>query len=244
MAGPLTPGRSRRLLAALAVCGALACAGCGGPPAAGHDASTADSKCGLQAAALLTPRVMPGFVQLMRFNRAQLPGSHGVPGHPPWDVTQYVCGEEEGFVSDVIMYGRYRAQDDAFARSLGYTVGKFPLVPYQGPAVAQLPHYIFEAYEEVYQFRSPTAAARWLSSVRRSPLAPHDLSGLPLPPGFIARIEVMGRDNGNDEHTFGASGQHGNDVIFVSFRGGRELCWTDVKTLWSRAYAHISAHLA
>jgi hypothetical protein len=68
---------------------------------------------------------MPGSVELFRFTNAPLPGSHGI-GQPAWDIRQYVCGEEESFISDVIMYGRYRTLENAFVRSLGYKVGKWP----------------------------------------------------------------------------------------------------------------------
>jgi hypothetical protein len=171
--------------------------------------------------------------------KVPLPGQEGLPGHPPWDVTQYVCGEDESFVSDLIMYGRYRAQDDAFARSLGYITGKWPLLPYEGSAVSQRPHDIFETYEEIYQFRSPGAAAMWLGNLR-GPSSRDDLAGLQLPAAFIARTEVMGPDNGRDEHSIDVSGERGDEVLFVTFRGGLLLSWHDVSRPWSSAYALIS----
>jgi hypothetical protein len=211
-----------------------------------HPARTASGAatvgCGVRVAALLTPSDMPGSVELFRFTNAPLPGSHGI-GQPAWDIRQYVCGEEESFISDVIMYGRYRTLENAFVRSLGYKVGKWPLLPYEGPAVSDLPHDVFETYEEIYQFQSAKAASIWLADERATP-DPDDLSGLPLPAGFIARSEAMGPDDSRDEHTIGIGGQDGDTLIFVSFRGGMDLSWADVKNTWLRAYSSIDETLS
>jgi hypothetical protein len=139
------------------------------------------------------------------------------------------------------MYGKYRAQDNALARSLGYPIGKIPLLPYEGTAVTQLPHRVFQSDEEIYQFRSAKAAATWLANGRWTPKPWHALTGLPLPRGFLAIPGVTGPDNGRDEHGIGISGQRGDLVIVVSFNGGKDLDWDDVKAIWSRAYTHLAA---
>lgn len=192
---------------------------------------------------MLTRTEMPGFFQDALIKNSQLPGSHGLAGHPRWDTTQYVCGQIYGFLADTIMYGKYRAQDNALARSLGYPIGKIPLLPYEGPAVTQLPHRVFQADEEVFQFRSAKAAATWLADGRWSPAPRHPLPGLPLPRGFLAIPGVAGPDNGRDQHGIGISGQRGDLVIVVSFNGGKDLAWADVKALWSRAYTRLAATL-
>lgn len=160
-------------------------------------------------------------------------GADDIGGDPNWS----------NGISALIMYGRYRAQDDALARGLGYVTGKWPLLPYQGSAVSNLPHGIFETYEEIYQFRSSKAAATWLDDLRATP-NPNDIPGLLLPPSFIARSEVMGSDNGLDEHEIAIGGQHGNELIFVSFRGGKKLAWNDINKIWSSAYSLISKTFA
>jgi hypothetical protein len=192
---------------------------------------------------MLTPQDMPEFYQLDRITHSQLPGSHGLPFHPRWDTTQYVCGQIYDFLADVIMYGKYRAQDNALARSLGYPIGKVPLLPYEGAAVTQLPHGVFQASEEIFQFRSAKAAAMWLADGRSSPTPWHALAGAPLPRGFLAIPGVSGPDNGRDQHGIGISGTHGDLVIVVSFNGGEDLDWADVKAIWSRAYTHLAATL-
>jgi hypothetical protein len=192
---------------------------------------------------MLTPHDMPAFFQDSRITNARLPGSHGLPGHSQWDITKYVCGQLYEFLSDVIMYGKYRAQDNTLARSLGYPIGKIPLLPYEGPAVTQLPHGVFQADEEVFQFGSAKAAATWLANGRWSPTPRHALTGLPLPRGFLAIPGVAWPDNGRDQHGIGISGQRGDLVVVVSFNGGRDLSWADVKAIWSRAYTHLAATL-
>jgi hypothetical protein len=141
------------------------------------------------------------------------------------------------------MYGKYRTQENALARSLGYPIGKIPLLPYEGTAVTQLPHGVFQADEEVFQFRSAKAAATWVADGRWSPTPWHALTGLPLPAGFLAIPGVSGPDNGRDQHGIGISGTRGDLVIVVSFNGGKDLAWPDVKAIWTRAYTHLAATL-
>lgn len=221
----------------------VVCGGCSGSSPVGNTPASKVGTCAASDAAMLTQHDMPGFAEIYRFTNTKLPGSHGIAAHPRWDTTQYICGQSYGFISHVIMTGRYRAQDNALARSLGYPIGKIPLLPYEGPAVSQLPHAVFEAYEEVFQFRSAKAAGMWLADGRRSPTPHPALTGLTLPNGFTAIPGVAGPDNGRDEHGIGISGQRGNLVIVVSFQGGKELAWGDVKTIWSRAYTHLAETL-
>ncbi len=243
MPRPLARARSRVVLCTAVAYWMILCAGCSGAPPAGNTPTGQVGKCIISSTGMLTQRAMPGFVEVYRFTNARLPGSHGIAGHAPWDITQYVCGQSYSFISNVIMHGRYRAGDDALARSLGYPVGKIPLLPYEGPAVSQLPHGVFEVDEEVFQFRSPRAAETWLANGRWSPTPLHYLAGLSLPSGFRAIAGVTGADNGRDQHGIGISGQQDNLVIVVSFNGGRELAWPDVKAVWYRAYTYLAKTL-
>jgi hypothetical protein len=186
---------------------------------------------------------LPGFISMFDASNVPLPGSHGEANHPASDVAQYVCGLSNGFVSQVIMYGKYRAQDNALARKLGYSIGEFPLLPVIGPVVSALPHGVFEAYEEVFQFRSASAAATWLSGARWEPTPPQDLADVSLPVGFVARAGTSGPNDGKHEHGIGISGQIGTDVIVVSFNGGRLLSWSDVQHFWLTDYRLLAPSL-
>ena len=88
--------------------------------------------------------------------------------------------------------------------------------------------------------RDAADAKTWLDNALWTPTPPHDLSGLSLPSGFVARAGVTGPDNGKDEHGIGISGQRGDLVLVVSFNGGRDLAWSDVGAAWLRAYTHLA----
>jgi hypothetical protein len=186
---------------------------------------------------------LPGFVTMIRQDFAQAPGDPGIGGHPPWDITQYVCGHGSGLVSNVIMYGKYRAQDDALARSLGYRVGKFPLVPYIGTAVSALPHKAFEVYETALQFRSAKAAAAFADSGRPGTAPRPSLTGSSLPANFLADASVAGPNDGRHEHRIAITGRIGVFVITLSVAGGKDLAWPDIRPIWAHAYQQLTRHL-
>jgi hypothetical protein len=218
-------------VAVLALVVAAACdAGSAVAPSARNDASTT---CRLSSSMMVA--AWPDLIPMFREAHSQLPGSHGIASHPRSSLTQYVCGQYDGFAGNDIMYGKYRAENNALARSLGYQTGKWPLLPVVGQVISALPHGLFEAYEEAYQFRTTAAAAAWLASARWEPVPPKNMA-VSLPTNFIARAGVAGKDDGTHEHGIGISGQIGATVLVVSFHGGRELSWPDIRSLWTMAY--------
>ena len=239
--GGMSRGFSRagRKVAVLLV--AVLAAGCGVAKGSTQSASASRVICRVSQAVM--PVGLPGFVTMFRQDLPQPPGDRGVQGHPPWDLTQYVCGQGNGFVANDIMYGKYRAQDDALARSLGYQIGRLPLLPYVGTAVSAVPHKVFEAYEVVVQFRSARAAAIWLSGARGRPAAPGGLTGVSLPDGFLARAGVAGPDDGKHEHQIGITGRIGTAVVAVSINGGRDLSWQNARPIWDSAWQRLERSL-
>jgi hypothetical protein len=221
---------------------AVSASGCGAQPGASRDAAPGPGP-GCRVGRPVMLAGLPGFVTMLRQDFAQAPGDLGVRGHPNWDITQYVCGEGSGFIADDIMYGKYRAQDNALARSLGYRVGKFPLVPYIGTAVTALPRKAFETYEVVLQFRSAKAAADWLNSGQQSP-APHGrLTAASLPHTFTAEAGMAGPNDGRHEHRIAVTGRVGAVVIALSIAGGQDLAWPDVRPIWASAYRRLTQYL-
>jgi hypothetical protein len=171
------PRRWRLLLVPVAALALVVAAAC--------DAGSAGSqpaRQGSSATCRLSPSMMvaswPDLISMFRDAPAQLPGSQGTAGHPRWDLTHYVCGQYDGFVASDIMYGKYRAEDNALARSLGYQIGKWPLLPVVGQVVSALPHGLLEAYEEAFQFRTAAAAAAWLADARWEPVPPENMTGV------------------------------------------------------------------
>jgi hypothetical protein len=187
---------------------------------------------------------LPGFVSFVSFPDARLPGSHGLPGHELPMYRQFQCGVSYGFLAKIVLTGKYRAQDDALARSLHYRVGKWPLVPFVGDIVSQRPHLPLEIYEGIYEFGSTQAAAQWLQTIRYTPQPPHGLAAPGLPGGFIARTGVTGPDDGQHEHEVGVNGRVGSMVLTLGFQGGRSLSWADVRQLWKAAWSQFQRGLS
>ena len=223
------------LLAASAV-------GCGAQSGASRNVTVgARPGCRVSRPVMLT--AMPGFVTMLQQDFAQVPGDSGLGSQTAPDITQYVCGEGSGFVSDDIMYGKYRTQDNALAQRLGYRVGKFPLVPYTGAAVTALPDGVFETYEMVLQFRSAKAAAGWLSGGQQSPGPDGRLSTTSLPRTFTAEASSAGPNDGQHEHRITVTGRVGAVVIALNIAGGLHLAWPDVQPIWASAYQRLTHNL-
>jgi hypothetical protein len=217
---------------------AASAAGCAAPSRGSANAATVPGRpCRVGRPVLLADP--PAFVTIVRQDFTQPPGDPGLDGHPSPGLTQYVCGYGAGFVSDHIMYGTYRAQDNALARSLGYQVGKYPLVPYVGTAVSALPHQVLEAYETILQFRSAKAAAAYLGGAQPSPR----LAGSSLPPGFTAQASVVGPDDGRHERRISITGHLGAYAITLDIAGGKDLSWPDIQPTWASAYHQLTRSL-
>lgn len=159
----------------------------------------------------------------------------GQAGHPIWLATQYQCGVGYGFLADIILQGKYREQDDAQARSLGYPIGKWPYVPFIGSITSQAPHLTLEIYESVFQFRSERAAQSMLDSYRNTSalIAPG------VPKGFRISTSLIGPDDGLHERGIGVLGRVGSIFMAVSFQGGRDLSWDDVRSLWTQVWRQL-----
>jgi hypothetical protein len=239
--GSAGPARQAAAWLAAALLTASA-AGCAASARGSTDAPAGPGRaCRVGQPAMLA--ALPGFVSMIRQDFTQAPGDRGLGGHPSWDMTQYVCGDGSGFISDAIMYGRYRAQDNALARSLGYRVGKFPLVPYVGTAVSALPHQVLEVYETALQFRSAKAAAAFLGGGQPGPAPRADLTGLSLPENFLAHASMAGPNDGRHEHRIAITGRSGVFVITLGVAGGKDLAWSSVRPIWARAYQRLTHYL-
>ena len=128
-------------------------------------------------------------------------GRGSAPGEsPPLFEANYLAGHITGYLSDVAVYGPYRTQLDAAASSLGYSIGKWPLVPLVGQVVKDNPG-LLEVYVEVRAFKSDAGANSWLSSLAGS-YALADYKVVPPPDNNVAlAVEgTLGQDDGFHEH--------------------------------------------
>jgi hypothetical protein len=151
-------------------------------------------------------------------------GRGSAPGEsPPLFEADYLAGHITGYLSDVAVYGPYRTQLDAAASSLGYSIGKWPLVPLVGQVVKDSPG-LLEVYVEVRAFKSDAGAKSWLSSLAGS-YALADYKVVPPPDKHVAlAVEgTLGQDDGFHEHIVFYDVQVASRVLRLAYQGGSGL---------------------
>jgi hypothetical protein len=176
-----------------------------------------------------TSHLMDGVAALDGFSvnvDSDLPviGRGSAPGEsPPTFVTDYETGHITGYLSDIAVYGPYRTQLDAAASSLGYSIGKWPLVPLVGQVVKDNPG-LLEVYVEVRAFKSDAGANSWLSSLGGS-YSLADYKVVPPPNQHVAlAVEgTLGQDDGLHEHIVMYDIQVASRVLRLAYQGGTGL---------------------
>jgi hypothetical protein len=113
-----------------------------------------------------------------------------------------------------------------YARSLGYTTGRWPLVPLVGKVVTDNLG-LLEAYEVHHAFTSATAAAQVIQGFRDSmtldPQA-HALDPSLFGPSWTAAVRsVLGSNHGRHEVVIQVIEPLGPHVVELSFQGGAGL---------------------
>jgi hypothetical protein len=236
---------SAAVLTAVPACAARPAQAPGGvTTAAGH------ARCDGPGRALIPAARLPGFAELVTMPDAALP-VHWSGRHPLPFAGRYLCGQFHGFVTGLAMTGKYRRQDDERARRLGYTLGKWPLVPLTGAIVAQRKHQVLEIYEGAYQFSSASAAAAFLraqSGGSQVPvlagealrLQPHSLAVTPAP-GAVVTERPLGPHAATDERAIYVGLRTGGLALTLSFQGGQALSWRDVSPYWQMEKAQLAA---
>jgi hypothetical protein len=243
------------LAAALALGAAVLTAvpACSARPAQGPARVTAAAgplRCDGAGRALIPAARLRGFTELVAMPDAALP-VHWSGRHPLPFAGRYQCGQFRGFVTGLAMAGRYRRQNDQRARRLGYTLGKWPLVPLTGAIVAQRKHQVLEIYEGAYQFSSASAAAAFLraeSGGGQVPilagealrLQPHPLAVTPAP-GAVVTERLLGPHAAADERAIYVGLRTGGLALTLSFQGGQALSWRDVSPYWQMEKAQLAA---
>lgn len=244
----LTVSRVTAALAALAV--ALV-AGCSGGTAARQARTTASQvDCGLFQRLFPSTTRLPGYTLMVNFRQAVLP-IQSLPGHPLPFENRYACGQFRGFIISLALSGSYRQQDNARARALGYTIGKWPLVPLTGAIVRQQAHRVLEIYEGIYEFSSPAAAAAFLRAESGGAQA-HIIAGLgrsmeahrlpvSMAPGVQVTERLLGPLPAIDERAIYVGLRMSSYAITLSFQGGQSLGWRDVIPYWNTVWSRLSA---
>jgi hypothetical protein len=126
--------------------------------------------CALSGGAFLTAsELTPGpFVQFLSQDLTVAPVKGGISQEGPGAVARrtFTKGHIDGDLSELAVSGPDRAAEDNYARSLGYSIGPWPLVPLNGPVVSHNPG-VLEVYQEDLVFDS-TAGAQAMESIFRT----------------------------------------------------------------------------
>jgi hypothetical protein len=168
-------GIRRAFASALLVGATLAFASCTSASRAPQSAvasRSATRSCATVDAAFLQAADLPGDFQTIvddpfsssPFARHGLSGSASRP-----DISDFKSGRLWGRIATVAVNGPDRASEDAVARSYNYTVGKFPLVPLEGPVVLHNPG-VLEVYQTNSEFLTVAGAKDGMYSLRGSAL--------------------------------------------------------------------------
>jgi hypothetical protein len=104
-----------------------------------------------------------------RFTESPL-AAHRLPvGTPPAQISEWLSGRLKGWISTIAVSGPDRPTEDETARSLGYDIGKWPLVPLSGPVVQHNPG-ILEIYETHDAFSAIEGAQAFFQALEQSAL--------------------------------------------------------------------------
>lgn len=143
-----------------------------------------------------------------------------------------------GYVADLAVHGPDRAEEDAYARSLNYQVGYWPLVPLYGTVVQHHPG-LLEVYEHVAVFSNEAAASEMFGMLLKSESSQVQqfVNGTPVPtPTLLSQLTTSflvytpPRD-AYSETTFGSNVVVGRAVLQVTFQGGSGLTADSVNSL-------------
>jgi hypothetical protein len=156
-------------------------------------------------------------------------GRGSPPGvSPPAYVSDYQAGRMVGYVANIAVTGLDRPGLNAAARSLGYQIGKWPLVPLVGPVVQHNPG-LLETYVTVVVFKSTAGSRSWLSFKSMS-FAQAGYTTLTSPNNRIAiSVEgILGNNDGIHEHILIHEVPLANTVLQLAYQGGSGLSQAEV----------------
>lgn len=156
---------------------------------------------------------------------------------PPVFAATFRGGQLTGLIANVAVTGPDRPAEDAWARSLHYTVGRWPLVPLQGPVVRHN-HGLLEAYETALAFTSDEGAKSWIGHLRASWALEPQAQKLRLPDGRadgVAYWRILGPDDGAYERMISYTMRFGTRILALDLRGGSALQPATVDRYWRLA---------
>jgi hypothetical protein len=157
-------------------------------------------------------------------------------------VTSFLTGRLRGYVADLAVTGPYRKSEDDFARSLGYPIGKWPLVPLQGPVVQANPG-LLEVYQTNWVFTSEQGATAYMGHVRSSIAI--DPNGIEIHPtgvgtSVVSYDSTLGPADALHERVINIASRQGKVVVQIAFQGGQGLSENAVVSLMQTALLRLA----
>jgi hypothetical protein len=143
-----------------------------------------------------------------------------------------------GFINNVALDGKFRSDEDRIARGLGYTPGKWPLVPLEGVVVQQTSG-LLEVYEYSYAFATAADAADWVRYALTLNAADATKRSAGKIEGFAAYTRVLGPNDGLHETAVSVVGRVGNVAVTLAFQGGATVTTSGVSALIRTALDRI-----
>jgi hypothetical protein len=78
----------------------------------------------------------------------------------------FLGGRTREWLVTMALTGPYRADDDAYARSIDYPIQELPYLPLTGLIVTEHPGLPLEVFEQILVFRDDSWASRWIEMSR------------------------------------------------------------------------------
>jgi hypothetical protein len=155
-------------------------------------------------------------------------------------VNDFRSGRTRGFVAAIAVSGPYRQSVDEQARSLGYPIGKWPLVPLFGPVVRDN-RGLLEVYQTNFTFASVAGSQSYISYLRTSMASDPqavEMHPLHIRGAVFAYVSLLGPNDGQHERAFHVAVQEGQAVMNFAFQGGADLSLTSVEPFVVKGIDH------
>ena len=172
-----------------------------------------------------------------RFTVSPLEAFHRGPARRP-AISDWRAERLRGWIARIAVTGPDRASEDQYAESLGYTVGRFPLVPLVGPVVKHNPG-ILEVYQTNADYRTVSGAGDYMkilaSSAHAAEITRETDNGIAIPPAIAMWLaggdesvayetpQYLRKGAGPTERFITFSVRFGRYVLGLSVQGGAGL---------------------
>lgn len=191
-----------------------------------HQAKTTasgTSNCAVSTAAFPAGTTYGRFVQLVDQTMNASPVHQSQLTTPGPLQRNFQNGRLIGWLNAISLQNPYRQEEDAEARSLHYTIGRFPFVPLSGNVVRDQPG-LLEVYVTHMVFTDEATALQMLDVFRTSnaSYAIHNSTlGQDLPLNTHWSAYLQRGATAETETYLGVAFVHGDTYVSVSFQGGR-----------------------